>query len=156
MPNKHIQIQLLHITYFYNLSLQVEYVLLAMCIWDNNKIVKNPILMQYIVLFPLEAWSHVKQHHQEEITQYIAYTMPKQNLNWYNNKNSEESNFPAIYCVQTIICALRMYPPHTHCTCTPPALLIFLKTPSSLYWWKPTSENSLMKIISIYIYLNLK
>ena len=55
--------------------------------------------MQYIVLFPLEAWSHVKQHHQEEITQYIAYTMPKQNLNRCNNKNSEEFNFAAIYCV---------------------------------------------------------
>ena len=50
MPNKHIQIQLLHITYFY-----------------------NSILLQYIVLFPIEAWSHVKQHNHEEITQYIAY-----------------------------------------------------------------------------------
>ena len=62
---------------------------------------KNSILLQYIVLFPLEAWSHIKQHHQEEITQHIAYTMPKQNLNRCNNNNnnSEEFNFAAIYCV---------------------------------------------------------
>ena len=71
MPNKHIQIQLLHITIF----------------------------LQYIVLFPLEAWSHVKQQHQEEITQHITYTMPKQNLNRCNNNNREEFNFAAIYCI---------------------------------------------------------
>ena len=54
---------------------------------------KNKIFLQYIVLFPIEAWSHVKQHHQEEIAQYIAYTMPKQNLNSYNNKTMKNSIF---------------------------------------------------------------
>ena len=45
-------------------------------------------------------WNNLaQQHHQEEITQYIAYTMPKQNLNSYNKKINEEFNFSAIYCV---------------------------------------------------------
>ena len=52
---------------------------------------KNPIFMQYIVLFPIEAWSHVKQHHQEEITQYIAYTMHTQLY--------MVSNLGVIYCL---------------------------------------------------------
>ena len=52
---------------------------------------KNPIFLQYIVLFPIEAWSHVKQHHQEEITQYIAYTMYTQLY--------MVSNLGVIYCL---------------------------------------------------------
>ena len=52
---------------------------------------KNPIFLQYIVLFPIEAWSHIKQHHQEEITQYIAYTMHTQLY--------MVSNLGVIYCL---------------------------------------------------------
>ena len=54
---------------------------------------KNPNFAAIYCVIPLEAWSHVKQHHQEEIAQYIAYTMPKQNLNSYNNKTMKNSIF---------------------------------------------------------------
>ena len=65
-------------------------VLLAMYIWDliiYSEISKFYCNLLYYFLLRQSCWNKLAwQHHQEEITQHIAYTMPKQNLNRYNNK----------------------------------------------------------------------